>query len=175
MTATNPYAPPKATLIEPIGERCVRDGKWVVVQTGSDLPPRCIVCNATVTAPIKSKKLYWHSPWLYLLILINILVYVLVGLIVRKTFRVSAGLCKAHAAKRQRRMFTLAGIGAASLVVAVMLLGRDIAGAATALFVLAFIFLVLAAIAGRKVYPREITKEYARLGGCKEPFLASLE
>ena len=175
MTNANPFAPPKAALVESIGGRCIREGKYVVVDVGGDLPPRCIVCNEPATTPIKSKKLYWHSPWIYLLILVNILVYVIVGLAVRKTVRVSPGLCEFHGARRRRRVFTLAGLGLASLVAASMLLQRQIAGGAAALFVLAFALLVAAAIAGRKVYAREITKEYARLGGCKEPFLASLE
>jgi len=175
VTNANPFAPPKAALVEPASGRCSRDGKWVVVDAGSDLPPRCIVCNAPAAEPIKSKKLYWHSPWFYLLILVNILVYVIVGLAVRKTVRVSPGLCEFHGARRRRRMLALAGGGIASLVAGGMLLQREIAGGAAGLFTLAFILLVVAAFAGRKVYPRQITKEFARLGGCKEPFLASLE
>jgi hypothetical protein len=175
MNDTNPYATPKAALLETKDETCTREGKWVVVKTGSDLPPRCIICNAAVTTPIKRKTVYWHSPWLYLLILLNILVYVIVGLIFRKTFKVSAGLCKLHAAKRKKRILTFSGIGVASFVVAVLLFSREIAGVAIVFFVLALILLLFAAIVARTVYPREITKEYARLGGCKEPFLASLE
>jgi uncharacterized membrane protein YjdF len=175
MDNKNLYAPPKASLVEVKGGNCTRDGKFVVVAAGSDLPPRCIICNAPVASPIKSKKLYWHSPWLYLLILINLFIYLIAGLIARKSFKVSAGLCEEHSAKRKRRILTLFGIGSGSLVVAAVLLSHEQAGAAIALFLAALVVFVCAAITGRKVYPRKITKEYARLAGCKEPFLASLE
>lgn len=72
-------------------------------------------------------------------------------------------------------MLSLLGCGTVSLVAAVMSLSYEQDLAAFILFPLALIFLIGAGIAGRKLYPRKITKEYARLAGCKEPFLASLE
>lgn len=175
MSENNLYAPPKANLIDVKTGECTRDGKLVVVAVGSDLPPRCIVCNAPLTSPIKSKKLYWHNPWIYLLFLINIFIYLVVAVIARKTVKVSAGLCEEHASRRKRRILSLLGGAAVSLVAAVMSLTHELDLAAFILFILAFIFLVSAGIAGRKLYPRKITKKYARLAGCKEPFLASLE
>jgi hypothetical protein len=175
MTDTNPYAPPKAELVDRNEGKCSRDGKNVIVGAGGDLPPRCIVCNAPVAHPIKSKKLYWHSPWLYLLILINILVYAIAGLIARKSVKVSAGLCEAHEARRKRRLFVLIGIGVALWVIGTAFLYYGQGPAATGTFVLSFLSLIGAVFAGRKVYALKITDEYARLGGCKEPFLASLE
>ena len=176
MEARNPYAPPKAEVGGNIRNmRCTRDRSSVVVQIGSDLPARCIVCNAPATAPVKEIKLYWHSPWFYLLILINILVYLVVGLLARKSVKVSPGLCATHTSKRRRRVFGFLGAGSAAATGAVFLLLASESGAATALFVIALLLFVVGAFASRKVYAKKITKEYALLGGCKEPFLASLE
>lgn len=172
LPSENPFAPPKAVLVDHQTNHCRRDGKWVIVEAGSDLPPRCIICNAPAKGPIKRKKLYWHSPWLYLLILVNILIYIIAGLIARKTFQVSPGLCEVHAAQYRRRMFLLVGSGLTAMFAGFMLIGRD---AAVACFMLAILLLIISAFAGRKVYARKITSDYIRLGGCKEPFLASLE
>jgi hypothetical protein len=174
MTERNLYAPPQAEVAEVRKSHCSRDGKVVVVPAGSDLPARCIVYEPA-SLPIKKRKVYWHSPWLYLLILINLLLYLIVGLIARKSYEVSAGLCEAHAARRKRRLLTFVLLAIGSSVVATVLLSQNQPELATLLFVLAAVFLIVAAIASRLIHARKITTEYARVGGCKEPFLASLE
>lgn len=171
----NPYAPPRAPVGVVKDTQCARDGKAVVVQSGNDLPPRCITCNAPVKGPIKEVKLYWHSPWLYLLVLINILVYAVVGLLVRRTVKVSPGLCKVHSAQRARRILMFLGVGAGSCAIAIGLLTAGESGPAIAFFLLTLLLLVMGMLASRKVYAKKIAKDYACLGGCKEPFLASLE
>ncbi len=175
MTETNPYAPPKASLTNIASGKCRREGKWVVVETGADLPPRCIICNEEVSTPIKNKKVYWHTPWLYLLVLINILVYAVVGLIARKSFPISPALCKLHATKRRRRILFFIGAASASFVAAVLLLDTPRDSISAVLFILTVLLMVMAGISSRTVYARKITNEYARLGGFKEPFLNSLE
>jgi hypothetical protein len=129
MSEQNIYAPPRVKMGEIRESECTRDGKHVIVPTGSDLPPRCICCNAPAELPAKSVKVYWHSSFYYLLIPVNILLY----------------------------------------------LSRDRGLIATCFFVPGFISLIGAGFASRKVFATKITSEYARLGGCKEPFLASLE
>lgn len=169
------YAPPKAQVGTLASTTCSRDGQFVVVQAGSDLPARCIVCNAPLAAHPKKAKLYWHNPWLYLLVPINILVYLIVALIVRQSAEVSPGFCAQHTTERRNRilMFTLGG--AATLVGGVLLISAGQAAFAIVCFLLGLLVLVLGMIASRKVYVKKITKTYARLGGCKEPFLASLK
>ena len=56
MNDRNLYAPPKAAITEVKAGQCTREGKSVLVQAGSDLPPRCIVCNAPAQQPVKAKK-----------------------------------------------------------------------------------------------------------------------
>lgn len=109
--ALNPYAPPQSipqTAMEspfgqmyPGGAGVWRAGDILVMQKGASLPNRCLVCNqpASVQFP---KKMYWHHPAVYLLILINIIVYAIGAAIVRKKADVVLPLCAEHAAKRKR-------------------------------------------------------------------------
>lgn len=175
MDQRNPYAPPQAKVLEVNDGRCTRDGDAVLIQRGSDLPPRCIKCNAPVEGPIKEVKLYWHTPWLYLLVLINILLYAIVGVIVRRKITVSPGLCKTHTAKRRRGLFIFLGLAGTCCAVAIGLVSTDQSEGAIALFLFALLILIIGMLVSRKVYAKKITKEYARIGGCQEAFLASLE
>jgi len=174
MEERNLYAPPKASVTERRQSDCTRDGRWVVIGTGSDLPPRCIVCNEPATLPVKTIKVYWHNPWIYLLVLVNILLYALVGLIARRTVSVSPGLCAVHSATRKRRIIVSTAIFGLFVVAGIVLIANDNAALGVTTFTLSIISLIVMRILTRKVYAKQITKEYATLAGCKEPFLASL-
>jgi len=159
---SNPYAPPVARL-DGGGDvnDCWREDKKVVrVYRGSDLPPRCVKCNAPAVV--------------YLLLLLNLLIYAVVAAITRKRFDVSPGLCATHKASRGRKVMAawalfLVGLG---LVFVVAETGNDAAIIAMIVTLLASI--VMAVVVGRIVYPIEITPEYARLRGFGAPFLAAL-
>ncbi len=175
MPERNVFAPPKASLIGSSGEGGTREGKYVVVQAGSDLPPRCIHCNEPAVQPIKKRKLYWHTPWLYVLILVNLILYAIVAMIVRKSVQISPGLCEVHAARRKWRIFGTLAIAVLMVAGAFVALTHERGDIGVTLFLLAFLMLVIASIVSRVVNPQKITKEYAQIAGCKEPFLASIE
>jgi uncharacterized membrane protein YgdD (TMEM256/DUF423 family) len=175
MSQRNPYEPPQARVADIKPVNCSRDGNIVIVPIGSDLPPRCIKCNAPAEEPIKKVKLYWHNPGIYLLIFFNILVYAIVALIVRRTVKVSPGLCAVHLTKHRREILILHGLGGCVCAIGIGLLRLEKYSMATVSFLLVGILLIVGTLVLRKVYAKEITKEYVRLGGCKEPFLASLE
>jgi hypothetical protein len=79
-----------------------RDGNLVVTYNENILPARCYKCNEPVARPPMKRKVYWHSPGYYWLILIGILVraglliYIVVALFVRKRAIVSVHLCARH-------------------------------------------------------------------------------
>ncbi|HVR11389.1 MAG TPA: hypothetical protein VMW75_25315 [Thermoanaerobaculia bacterium] len=110
--SVDPYAAPRSTRIvggpafpgfgEPRGG-CWRSERLVVMERGAELPDRCVRCNAPAQARI-TKTLYWHSPWLYLL-LVAWLLYVVTALLVRKRARIAAPLCDRHL-KRRRKAIT---------------------------------------------------------------------
>ena len=172
----NPYAPPKSKLSDvPAGNQSMwRDGKNLVLVRDSDFPDRCVKCNDPATPPLRRYKLYWHSAWLYLLVLVNILIYLVVALVVRKRAEVEVGLCERH----QRRVLTGRAIGWGGFAA---LLGATVLGVAfgwNGMLVLSALLLLPWALATlltlRIVYPTRIDKELVRLKGCGEEFLASL-
>jgi hypothetical protein len=175
MTTTNRYAPPKAVLEDKAGESEMwREGKVLVMRKGGDFPDRCIKCNAPSVAPKRRVSLSWHSPWLYLLILIQILLYAIVALIVRKTAKVHVGLCERH----QRRVLWGRVIGWGGLAIEVVLAftaastGNSDLGIAAVL--LALPWLIGFIVVSRLLLPKRIDDKYVRLKGCGPDFLRSL-
>lgn len=174
MEYRDPYAPPESAVSTTKTDGCRREGKFVIVPIGEDLPPRCILCNAPAQTPVKSKKVSWHSVWWVLLILVNILLYIIVALIVRKRAEVSPGFCAEHIAQRKKR-------GAISLLVALacfvgsgLLFFVQSSALAGLPLIPAFCAMIYAAVATGTVHATEISKTYIKLKGCKEPFLASI-
>src|SRR5579872_5285818 len=107
MDQHNPYAPSRASLAGAAVAATDAGGTWrdgavLVLSREASLPPRCVRCNEPADEPTKSRKVYWHSPWLYLLILFNLIIYAIVAAIVRKKAVVAPGLCSAH--KKRRRI-----------------------------------------------------------------------
>lgn len=172
----NPYAPPQARVSAYVsdGSEVWREGELAVLTPSGELPPRCVKCNADAEQPVKERTVYWHTPWLYLLIIISLLIYLIVALIARKSARVAPGLCGEHRQRRTQYLIggwlaSLTGIGlffvgisqssaAAGLLGAIMLLGGIIVGA----------------IKARIVYAVRIDTNRIALKGCDEAFLASL-
>ncbi len=117
MDDRNPYAPSRASLKSDdapsrggqSGETVWRNQKLLVMVPDAALPPRCVKCNGPAEEPTKVRKIYWHHPLLYLLILINLIVYAVVAAIVRKRALVAPGLCAEH--KKRRQIGLLIGWG----------------------------------------------------------------
>ena len=181
MAERNPYAPSQASLktgpSHTAGQVTAwRDARVMVMIPNAAIPDRCVKCNEPADEPTKERTLYWHSPWLYLLLLLNILIFAIVALIMRKKAVVSAGLCTDHK-KRRRNVLTAAWIG---VLAGVFLLFEGIASpSAGGLMAFAGVLLVVGSIIvgmamGRVVYAVRIDKDYVRLKGCGEPFLETL-
>ena len=182
----NPYAPSRASLAapssQPTGSRsdgvtAWRNQKVLVMIPDTQLPPRCVKCNAPAEEPTKIRKVYWHHPAIYLVILINLVIYAIVAAIVRRRALVAAGLCVAH--KKRRRLAILTAW--TSFIAGVGLLGwatRESTGdgaAFAAAGVAAFLGAILAGIiAARVVYAKKIDKDLVWLKGCGAEFLDSL-
>jgi hypothetical protein len=126
----DPYAAPRSTRIvggpafPGFGEP--RGGYWrserlLVMERGAELPARCVRCNAPANERI-GKTLYWHSPWLYLL-LVAWLLYLLMALATRKRARIAAPLCLRHLKRRRATItgsWTAVAAGIAALAAAGM-------------------------------------------------------
>jgi hypothetical protein len=185
MDDRNPYAPSRASLAarpsQPGGDRsgvtAWRYQKLLVMISDTALPPRCVKCNEPADEPTKVRKVYWHHPGVYLVILVNIIIYAIVGAIVRKRALVAAGLCAAH--KKRRRRGIIFAWGGFVTGVGLLTWGFGNEGGIGGLSVIAGLLLLLASILTginmtRIVYAQKIDKNCAWLKGCGPEFLDSL-
>lgn len=95
----NPPGPAVFHPGHPAGWRTGLPGMWnnglhVVCSRHSALPDGCVKCGAREVVR-RTKKLAWHEPWLYVLLL-SPLIYVIVAFIVRKESRIEYGYCQEH-------------------------------------------------------------------------------
>lgn len=165
--------PPPPTVGVP-GSGVWRDKSQLIVSRGAELPDRCVKCNAPAQAPKLKKKLSWHHPAIYLLILVALLIYFIVAMILRKTATVEIGLCEEHKSKHRR-----------NIAVTWVLLGLGVLGFITALvveesnFLLLGILLLLAGViygvaALRILTPAKIDERFAWLKGANKDYLDEL-
>ena len=151
-----------------------RDKSKLVVSVGAQLPDRCVKCNAPAHGVKLKRKLTWHHPAIFILILVATLIYLIVAMIVRKTATVELGLCEEHMAKRRRNVFItwlLILLGVAGFIMAIIVADNT--------FLLAGIILILAGIiyalvALRIVTPARIDDKFAWLKGVNKDYLDEL-
>lgn len=99
----NPYAEgiPGASH-EDVGQGILRSGDTLAMNRfSSQLPDRCVVCNAPAGGYRVHKTFYWHPPEYYLTIFLGVLIYAIVAMVTRKEARVAYGLCPEHKKRRQ--------------------------------------------------------------------------
>jgi len=75
--------------------------KQFVMRLGSDMPERCVSCNAPAQGAKLKRQLSWHPPAYYLLIFAGLLVYIIVAIIVAKKAVIHIGLCSRHRSQRR--------------------------------------------------------------------------
>lgn len=148
-----------------------RSGKRLVMTINAKLPHRCVHCNTPTDDAQIDRKLYWHHPAAYLGLLINVLVYAIIAICVRKRATTSVSLCARHRTARRNVIIAswlmiLGGFAAVGVAVS------DNLGWAGALSALLFLGGIIFGMArGRLVYATKIDKEHVWLGGCKPAFL----
>lgn len=149
-----------------------REGKLLVTKLNPVLPARCVKCNAATDTPQKRRNLYWHPPLVYLVLLINVIVYVIVAVIVRKRTVAMVSLCPEHRASRRNAILV-------AWLLIVVGFGAMIGGIAndanwvTAVGAVVFLGGIIFGFAkGRLIYATKIDKEHVWLGGCGKDFLA---
>lgn len=156
------------------GATVARYGKQLVMSRDAQLPDRCVKCNSAEGVTRLQRNLYWHHPAIYLCLLLNILIYAIVAMCVRKRATISVGLCSVH---RKRRRIGIA-VGWLSLlfcILTVMALGFGVSG----WFAIFGVFVLLAgvitgAVMSTPVTPAKIDAEFIWLKGVDAKFLADL-
>jgi hypothetical protein len=177
---TNPYAPPRSDVNAgtgpdgPASSPYWRAGAILVARHGATLPPRCVKCNADVQEHLKKSRFYWHHQAWFILVLLNVILYAVVSLFVRRHADVTFGLCAEH--RRKRRRAILVGLSGIALCIALMFAAvalREPALVPIALLAI-LVFIVYSVAKARALLPVRIDKLGAQFKGCGEAFLASL-
>ncbi len=182
LDGADPYATPPSGLTpddELIGKDAVwRDGRLLVMDKEAKLPDRCIKCNQPAAHRIR-QRLYWHSPFLYLLILLNLIVYVIVATIVRKNAVVSLPLCATHRSKRRKGIALAWLLFFASPVLFVLAIRGEpgtLSGVLAVLSSVTFLTcLVLAVVFSQTVVANRIDKTHLWLKRVSPTFLRDLK
>ena len=157
-----------------LGAQVARRGKQLVMSHDAQLPDRCIKCNSSEGVTQLTRKLSWHSPAIYAVILLNILIYAIVATIVSKKATIRVGLCDRH---RKRRQIGLALMWS-SVLFLLLSIGFAIADASPWLILAGLVVLLAGLIAGGimayVVTPARIDLDYIRLKGVCPAYLAEL-
>jgi hypothetical protein len=173
----NPYAAPKSdfnTGTDSGQAMFWRSGALLMARNGAVLPPRCVKCNAPIDGSAKQRRFSWHHPALFLIILLNILIYAIVAIVVRKNVVVTLGLCQAH--RRRRFRGILAGVAGIFLSVGFFIASgmAEQPNLVLAGLVVLVVSIVVIESMARTLSPARIADKVGQLKGCGEAFLASL-
>jgi hypothetical protein len=117
MENENPYASPQyggssqnrtdgAITPELVDENPQPPWRWrdfILLPEGGVLPAYCVKCGAPTDRQQEPRKLRWFTPWLYLVILFNLLVFAICVLIGQRKLTVFFSLCEEHE-RRHRNM-----------------------------------------------------------------------
>ncbi len=122
----------------------------------------------------RPRSFTWHDPGWYLLILLMLVVYIIVGLIVRKKVTLALGLCMAH--RQRRNVLNWSGFGMFVLgiacIYAAVQIEHEPLGWTGLLILIASV--ITAVVAGRSLAPVGIDHAEARFRGAGKAFLDSL-
>ena len=172
----NPYSAPKAKLeaYSDQGGALWREGKILVCRRDTAFPERCVKCNEPAQEPLSRFNLRWHHGAWYLLILLNLLLYVIVAMFVRKSAVLEVGLCAAH--RRRRLLARVIGWGGLAAIVLCFVGGGmfslDWLFAAGGIAILPWA--IASVLLAPQIRAARIDEETLRVKGCGRDFLATL-
>jgi hypothetical protein len=118
--------------------------------------------------------LYWHSPYIYLLILLNLLIYLIVALIVRKRAKIEIGICDKHLSQRRIIIALSWVMGLGGLVLLIASLANSWGPIALLGLLLFIVGLVLGAVKGPAVSAKRIDERVVWLRGVCKSYLDGL-
>ena len=179
MDAINPYAPSRASLAGASVDTAEvggtwRDGAILVLSREASLPSRCVKCNEPAEEPTRKRRLYWHNPWLYVLVAVNLIIYAIVAAIVRKKAVVAPGLCSMHKKRRRTGIAIAWAILLAGVAFIAMGAAKGSAGGLGGGMILMLVAILVGIFTSRILRANRIDAKYVRLKGCGAPFLDSM-
>ena len=168
---TGPYSP---TAAAPGTLR--RAGSLLVATPGAQFPPYCVKCGQPAQRWL-NKNFAWHNPWIYAVVLVNVLLYLIVALVVSKRMRLNVPLCAQHFGRR-RMWLTIGWVLLAACIPVPIMIGAagdgsdDAVGIAVligvGMFIASLVFLIIGSMLVRV---QEITATEAIFSGISPAFL----
>jgi hypothetical protein len=149
-----------------------RDGSTMIMTKEASLPDQCVKCNAPANGLRLKRRLSWHHPVLYLLILVAWIFYVLLAVLLRKRATVYLGLCAEHFQRRRKLLavgWILLAIGLISPVVA---FANDYPAVGLLGLLVLIISIVWLILVTRVVTVKKIDDRLVWLGGIDSNYLA---
>jgi hypothetical protein len=157
------------------------DGKILVMHRQAQLPPNCIKCNAPGDNRPLKRNLTWHAGWAYLIILLNLIIYIIVAAIISSRATIYVGLCPRHRARRRLHMMIAWILFIASIAALIAAAnvggGRSSEGLIAGLMVGGFLLLLTSLIwavvvSYMIVSPKKMDAQYIWLKGAGPEYLA---
>jgi len=152
-----------------------RRKKALVMGKKASLPDRCVKCNAPANGQRLKRNLYWHTPAIYLLIFVSILIYAITAICIRKKAAIQVGLCDTH---RSRRKINIVVSWAAFLISIVMIVAGVASTNLAELSILGVLLMlgsiIYASLTVSIVRAQKIDKEYVWVSGAGKDYLDSL-
>jgi len=149
-----------------------RDKSTLVMTKDASLPDRCVKCNAPANGVRLKRRLAWHSPVLYLLIFLAVLIYVILAGMLSKRATVYLGLCNEHFQRRRKQKaigWLLLAIGVVGPILAIAYDYPMLGLLGFAVFLFAVVWLV---VVSRVVVVRKIYDQLVWLNGINSDYLA---
>lgn len=177
----NPYAPPQVfgeqATIPPSADGLWRQGKYLVMHRSATLPALCVKSGEPAMGRLP-RKLQWHHPAIYALLLCNLIIYAIVAMILQKKATIDIGLSEYWLGVRRRAIWIgwLSALGGIGAIVAGISLERFAAGpwiALTGLVSLLF-GIFYGVFRARLVYAHKIDDQYIWLAGVHSSYLDQL-
>lgn len=149
-----------------------RDNKTLVMSKDAQLPDQCVKCNAPANGFKLKRKLTWHHPALYVVILVAWIIYLVLAMALSKRATVFLGLCAEHV--KRRKTFLLIGwtMFAIGVITPVIAFSNDYPGIGAFGILLVFISIFWLVFANRVVTVKKIDDLYVYLNGIDANYLA---
>jgi hypothetical protein len=152
-------------------------GRILVMHKQAQLPPQCVKCGAPAEGPMLKRRLTWHSPWLYLLLVFmlpGLVLLAIVAMCVQERATIHIGLCARHRRSRRINLAITFAMFFAAIVMAVItanIRDRDLRPVLTWIAVLLAIAApIYGLLACRMVVATKMDQQYVWLKGVSKVF-----
>ena len=150
-----------------------RHEREFVLAKGTEMPDRCVKCNAPALGNRLKRRFYWHHAAFYLLLLVMPIIYLLLAIFITKRATVEIGVCERH---RRQRWWTITASWLAVLLGLAMFAGTIMSDKPVGFFpaALMLVIAIFGAMRATLIIPSRIDDDCIWLRGAGPQFLESL-